>query len=136
MKGVFQSRPALPRYEKTRDVHVVLEYLKSFHNTTLFQISCQLCMLFLLKSARRCQALYLIEIKDIQIRRNRVIIYLQLLKQSKPGQHLEAMKFEKFLKDKKLCFVTVLSQNTYRGLNIFERAKNFDKHNKTAQRRV
>ena len=110
MKGVFQSRPALPRYAETWDVNVVLEYLKSFHNTTLFQISCQLCMLFLLTSAQRCQTLHLIEIKDIKISTNQVIIYPNhLLKQSKPGQHLEVMKFEKFPQDKNLCFVSVLS---------------------------
>lgn len=119
MKGVFQSRPALPRYEETWDVNVVLEYLRSFHNTTLFQISCQLCMLFLLTSAQRCQTLHLIEIKDIQISTNRVVIYPNhLLKQSKPGQHLESMKFEKFPKDKNLCFVTVLSEYLQRTKHL------------------
>ena len=75
----------------------MLEYLKSFHNTTLFQISFQLCMLFLLTSAQRCQSLHLIDIKDIKISTKQVIIYPNhLLKQSKPGQHLEVIKFETF----------------------------------------
>lgn len=54
MKGVFQSRPALPRYTETWDVKVVLDYLKSLQHVTLFQLSCKLCMLFLLTSAQRC----------------------------------------------------------------------------------
>ena len=65
----------------------------------------------LLTSAQRCQTLHLIEIKDIKIITNQVIIYPNhLLKQSKPGQHLEVMKFENFPQDKNLCFVSVLSE--------------------------
>ena len=33
MKGIFQSRPALPRYNKTWDVHTMLQYLLSIKET-------------------------------------------------------------------------------------------------------
>ena len=125
MKGVFQSRPALPRYEETWDVNIVLQYLSSFHNTTLYQISCQLCMLFLLTSAQRCQTLHLIELQDIQFSTNKVVIYPNhLLKQSKPGQHLEVMQFAKFEEDK-TCVLFQYYQTICRGLNIFVQVKNF-----------
>ena len=68
-------------------------------------------MLFLLTSAQRCQTLNLIEIKDVKISTDQVIIYPNhLLQHSKPGQHLEVMKIEKFPQDKNLCFVSVLSE--------------------------
>ena len=119
MKGIFQSRPALPRYEEIWDVNIMLNYLKSFHNTSLYQLSCQLCMLFLLISAQRCQTLHLIELSDIKMDNTRVIICPNhLLKQSRPGQHLETMKFEKFPKDKNLCFVTVLSEYLQRTKDL------------------
>ena len=107
MKGVFQSRPALPHW----DANVVLDYLKSLQHITLFQISCKLCMLFLLTSAQRCQTLHLIEIKDINISSDEVTIYPNhLLKQSKPTQHLQSMRFEKYEADKNLCIVRVLTE--------------------------
>ena len=55
MKGIFNERLALPRYQVTWDVGIVLKYIKNSTNTTLFQLSCNLCMLFLLLTAQRCQ---------------------------------------------------------------------------------
>ena len=111
MKGVFQSRPALPRYNETWDVQIVLDYLKSLHTTSLFQLTCKLCMLFLLISAQRCQTLHLIEVQDVHICQDHVTIHPNhLLKQSKPSQHLEVMRFNLYTEDQNLCFVKVISE--------------------------
>ena len=75
-------------------IFTILHYIKSV-------VSC-VCCSYLLQ--------HLNEIKDIQISTDKVIIYHnQLLEQSKPGQHLEVMKFVKFKVDKKLWFVSVIS---------------------------
>ena len=55
MRGVFLERQALPRYNVTWPVDTVLIYLHTAPTSTLFQLSCKLCMLFLLLSAQRCQ---------------------------------------------------------------------------------
>ena len=47
MKGVFNSRPALPRLNVTWDVSIVLNYLELMSDVSLFQLSCKLSMLFL-----------------------------------------------------------------------------------------
>lgn len=108
MKGVFQSRPALPRYSKTWDVKIVLNYLEALQNTSLFQISCKIAMLFLLLSAQRCQTLHLIEMGDVEIEENQLRIFPNhLLKQSKPGKHLDVMVF-KSIKNEKLCIVKTM----------------------------
>ena len=74
MKGVFNSRPALPRLNVTWDVSIVLNYLESMSDVSLFQLSCKLSMLFLLLSAQRCQTRHLIELPDIRFLNNCVYI--------------------------------------------------------------
>ena len=111
MKGVFNSRPALPRLNVTWDVSIVLNYLESMSDVSLFQLSCKLSMLFLLLSAQRCQTLHLIELPDIRFLNNCVYIGpSHVLKQTRPGKHLETLCFKKYDKNKKLCLVRVLSE--------------------------
>ena len=61
MTGVFAKRPSLPKYTSIWDVNIVLSYIYRMENTTLFQLSCKLCMLFLLLTAQRCQTLHMIQ---------------------------------------------------------------------------
>ncbi|XP_053391151.1 uncharacterized protein LOC128553980 [Mercenaria mercenaria] len=119
MKGVFNDRPTLPRYQTTWDVQIVLDYLKQLTDTTLLQLSCKLCMLFLLLSAQRCQTLHLVDLSDVVISNERVLIYPNhLLKQSKPGSHLDVISFEAFMNNENLCIVSVFKKYTERTKNI------------------
>ena len=111
MKGVFNTRPALPRLTHTWDVGTVLKYLESMPDQlTLLQLSCKLCMLFLLLSAQRCQTLHLIEISDIKFINDQVFIApSHVLKQTRPGHHIDTIVFDKYPKNGKLCIVSILS---------------------------
>ena len=111
MKGVFLERPALPRYTTTWSVDTVLQFLKNSPDKTLLQLSCKLSMLFLLLSAQRCQTLHLIHLTDIKISDSEVCIAPRhVLKQSKPGHHLDMMRFKAFSDDNKLCIVSVFKE--------------------------
>lgn len=105
MKGVFNDRPSLPRYKTTWDVGTVLCYLKSIDDITLLQLSCRLCILFLLLSAQRCQTLHLIEVQDIVLSKSSLTIQPNhILKQTRPGSHLDAFVFKEYQKDKKTVY--------------------------------
>ena len=111
MKGVFNDRPALPRYKTTWDVGTVLSYLKSIQDITLLQVSCRLCILFLLLSAQRCQTLHLIETDDIVLTKTSLVIQPNhILKQTRPGGHLDTIVFKRYDKDNKLCIVHTMKQ--------------------------
>ena len=111
MKGVFNDRPALPRYKTTWDVGTVLSYLKSTEDITLMQLSCRLSVLFLLLSAQRCQTLHLIEVEDIVLSKISLIIQPNhMLKQTRRGSHLDSISFKSYPKDKKLCIVYAMTQ--------------------------
>ena len=63
IKGVFQSRPPLPRYSKTCDVNLVLQYIGSIGNTkelSLKNLTSELVMLVALTTAQRGQSLHLL----------------------------------------------------------------------------
>ena len=100
MKGVYTLRPALPRYNVTWVVNVVLKYLKGLsplESLSLLQISQKLLMLLLLLSGQRGQTIHLMDIKNIFITEDNVKIVIgDLLKNSKPGKQLGELNFPAF----------------------------------------
>lgn len=111
MMGVFAARPSLPRYSSVWDTNLVFSYLEKLQKTTLLQLSCKMCILFLLLTAQRCQTLHLIKLDDIVFCEDKIVIHLNhLLKQSKPGHHLEAITLHKYVKNPKLCIFDTMKE--------------------------
>ena len=69
MKGIFQSRPPLPRYDcKTWDVNLVLQYICSMGNSqelSLKDLTLKLVMLVALTTAQRGQSLQLLDTQNM-----------------------------------------------------------------------
>lgn len=86
MKGVFLSRPTLPKYQFKLDVNKVLGFLKTLsplQDLSLLDLSKKLAMLFSIMSGRRKQSLHLLDVRNISVREGMLIIrYGDLLKQS------------------------------------------------------
>ena len=87
MKGVYVSRPPVPRYARTWDVSVVLNYLRSlplplsWHDLTL-----KLVVLLALATHRRCSDLHRLDIQYINFSATSVKCGLTgLSKTQKPG---------------------------------------------------
>ena len=104
MRGVFLSRPTLPRYHFTWDVNKVLAYLRSLsplEDLSLLQLSKKLAMLLALLSGQRKQGLHLLDVRNVTIRDDMLIIrYGDLLKQSRPGHHLDEISLAAYPNDK------------------------------------
>ncbi|WAQ99026.1 hypothetical protein MAR_023399, partial [Mya arenaria] len=86
MKGFFELKPSFPKYVQIWDVKTVLNYLKQLpENLTQLNLSCKLCMLFLLLTSKRCQTLHQLNLQDIYFGDGKMIICInQKLKQTKP----------------------------------------------------
>ena len=111
MKGVFNSRPALPRYSSILDVQIVRDVMKHDQSNTLLMLSRKLSMLFLLLSGQRCQTLHLVCVNDVTISSTAAtIVTPHLLKTSKPGKHQSPFIFKRFSPDKNLCSVRTLEE--------------------------
>lgn len=69
LKGVFNIKPSLPKYDNVLDVSVVLDYLETLmplHTVSLRLLSHKLVTLLALLSGQRSQTLQLIDIRNVQ----------------------------------------------------------------------
>ena len=111
MKGIFQSRPALPRYNKTLDVQTMLQYLSSMKDTkdlTLKDLSLKLVILVALTTVQRGQSLHLMDTANMVHEQNSLVFMLgSAIKQTKPGRSSSerTTKLTAYPPDEKLCVV-------------------------------
>ena len=111
MKGIFQSRPALPRYNKTWDVQTLLQYLLSMKDTkdlTLKELTLKLVILVALTTVQRGQSLHLMDTANMVHEHNSLVFLLSsAIKQTKPGRSSSELtiKLTAYSPDEKLCVV-------------------------------
>ena len=70
IKGVFEKKPALPKYSSTWDVDIVLQYLELHYphdELTLKKLSYKLVMLLALLSGQRCQTLHCLSVSSVKM---------------------------------------------------------------------
>ena len=112
VKGVFEKRPSLPKYQETWEVDDVLSYLDSLpdiDHLSLKDLTLKTCMLLALLTGQRGQALHSLKREDIKIQHNKcVIVFSEKQKHSKPGVHLEPAHISAFPHNSKLCVVNHL----------------------------
>ena len=126
MKGIFQLRPALPKYSNIWDVNVVLTYLKTFAEAASLSIkdlTMKLNMLLFLTTGQRGQTIHKLDIRFIQELPNGYRITIQeKLKSTRPGKHLAPLELLEFPEEPKLSVTLHLREylertNSYRGEN-------------------
>lgn len=111
LKGVFQKRPALPKYAFTWDVSVVLSYLRTLvpvHSLSLEKLTWKLVMLLALLTGQRGQTLYALDIRNIVLENEQAVLRVgDLLKTTKPNNHLGELVLKAY-PEKSLCVVLTL----------------------------
>ena len=123
LKGIYNLKPSLPKYNNTWDVRLVLEFLKtlSTNDISLRLLSIKLASLLALVTGQRCQTLTSITVDDIVLDSDSVKIRINtLLKQTKPGSHLSELYIEKFSLDENLCVVRTLSAYVQRTQSVWK----------------
>jgi hypothetical protein len=114
MKGVFELRPSLPRYTSTWDVNIVLTYLKSLSlnaHLSLKDLTYKLACLLVILSGQRVQTIHLLDTQHMLVQENKIIFQVkELVKQSKPGRHVDDLEFVAYTPDERLCVVSCLHE--------------------------
>ena len=91
MKGIFELKPALPKYTEIWDVSIVLGYLRTFESVSSLsfkELPFNLTMLFCLTTGQRGQTIHKMDVSYIQEMDGRYRITIcDKLKQTKPGRH-------------------------------------------------
>ena len=109
MKGIFNKKPSLPKYNCTWDVGVVLRYIQTIElsdNLKLLDLSRKLVTLLALTTGQRIQTLHFLDIRNIECTESYIKIRIgDLLKQSKPNYHLPELYINAYTPDSNLCVV-------------------------------
>ena len=112
LKGVFETKPALPRYSCVWDVETVLKYLRNLGNNTeltLKLLTLKLVMLLGLLSGQRCQTLHGLNVQDMVLSDTKCVFLLtSLLKTSAPNRHKTHIELLAYPPDPKLCVINCL----------------------------
>ena len=129
MKGVFNLKPALPRYEcsGTWDLNIMLDFLYKLApvaELSLKHLTYKLVMLLCILSGQRSQSIHLFNVQDMQLSFNRVeFVVTELTKTSKPGSHNGVFEFRGYPPNRRLCVVTVLKEYLERTLTVRKTCK-------------
>jgi len=114
MKGVFRSRPSLPKYTVTYDVNIVLQYLGNLptcQDLSLKQLTERLVTLLALLSGQRCQTLQFLNLNCMLRQEDRYTFYIaSLLKTTRPAFHQMPLEFLAYPHNQKLCVVRNLDE--------------------------
>ena len=113
LKGVFNIRPALPRYVTTWNVTKVFTFIKSKPiptNCDLKTLSHTLAILLCLKTGQRYQTIKCLNLDCVKISRDKVVFFVsETLKTTRPGHHVPPIELKTF-KNSELCVVAHLKQ--------------------------
>lgn len=115
MKGIFKTKPALPKYTVTYDASQVIKYLSSRPvncDLSIQELTWKLATLMALLSAQRAQTLHILDLNFMHKDKDKYIFYInELTKTSRPSFHPEPLEFRSFPQDENICVVQTL--NTY-----------------------
>ena len=114
IKGIFECRPSLPRYQESWDVTVVLAYLAKLgppEKLNLKNLTLKVFIMMALLSGQRHQTLHTLAIDCMQISSDKCVFSINsLLKTSRPGKHLACIEFQAYAPDVSLCIIKHLQQ--------------------------
>ena len=113
LKGIFELRPSLPKYNFIWDVNKVFTYFKTLpalENVSLKNLSYKTVTLLCLVTGQRCQTIHTIDINKIQSFSDKMRITIHKpLKTTKPGKHQAPLELRHYPEEPKLCIVKTLS---------------------------
>lgn len=86
---------------------MVLQYIKTLgrnRKLSILQLSEKLVMLMLLQSGQRCQTLHLLDVRNMTLTPSKApFTFGDLIKTSRPTNHLSQISFKAYAPDRRLC---------------------------------
>lgn len=111
MKGAFNINPSLPKYSYVWDVKQLFDYFrKNPENAvlTLKDLTMKLATILALLFCQRGQTIHSLDTRFMKIEDDAIgFAFPDLLKQSRPGKHLEPQRIKRYLNEPKLCPVEI-----------------------------
>ena len=109
VKGVYEQKLTLPRYEVRWHVNQVLNSLRSYPSTesiSLKELTLKVVMLLPLLTSQRTQTIHCLDVNHMDLSDRKCVFYLTTpQKQSRPGQHLKPIELKAFDQEHNLCII-------------------------------
>ena len=107
LKGIFRTRPALPRYIYIYDAETVIEFLKSlpcWEEITLKWLTLKLVRLLALSSSHRCQTLNPLSIEHMETSIQQIPFHIpKVIKNIITMSHPKPIILQAFPADERIC---------------------------------
>jgi hypothetical protein len=108
MKGIFNIKPPVPRYDAVWDVRLVLNFLRKLGPNrflSLKMLTLKLCILLALLTAQRCQTLCKLSLKNMTLSANKACFkVLDLVKTNRQGLPVgQSVTVQAYPPDRRLC---------------------------------
>ena len=114
MRGVFQLRPSLPRYQSVWNVHSVFNFIRSqpcVQDLSLRALTLRLTFLLCLLSGQRRQTIQALRLDHLHVTPSAYTFQIiDKLKQTRPGFHQKPIVYEKYVSEPTLCIYTHLTR--------------------------
>jgi hypothetical protein len=114
MRGVFNRRPSMPKYNTIWNVDKVLLFLKQLSpvkHLSLKELTLKLTMLIVLTNAARVQTVHLLSVNKLEKLRSEFILQFKgILKQSRSGLDCSEFHLIAYPPYRRLCVFTVLKE--------------------------
>ena len=107
MEGIFNKRPCFPR---TSDTSLVLNYLQNLTTSNLKNLTLKAVLLTALLTGQRTQTVHLLSIQNMTVTAECYKFRIgDIVKQTRPGNHLSEIELPAYPHDKRLCIVSILN---------------------------
>ena len=112
LKGVFNIKPALPKYTFTWDVGIVIIYISKIEANGLKYLSQKLATLLVFMFGQRCgETLSVLDIRNLNLLENICVIRIgDILKTFGPKSHIDEIKFHVYPNYLTICPLNCLRQ--------------------------
>ena len=131
LKGIFKTRPSLPKHTVIYDTNVILLYIRSLppNNQLLLELlTLKLCTLLCVLSGQRAQYIRSLNLDYHHKDEDSYTFYIPtILKTTTPTFHQKPLEFIAFPSDEKLCIVQCLDEYITRTELIRENTEEEEK---------
>ena len=114
MRGVFQLRPSLRRYNSVWNVHSVFNFIRNqqrVEDLSLKALTLRLTFLLCLLSGQRRQTIQVLRLDQMNVTPNAYTFkIINKLKQTRPRYHQKPLVYEKYVSEPTLCIYSHLTR--------------------------
>ena len=114
MKGISENNPTLSKFQFTWNasfLFITFRYIQEIPGIKHPKSNSRVCVADLISEGHRAPIIHGVRVSNIKILDNKIVIlFISLIKQTKPTKAMATLCFQTYNKKSKLCFVNYLTE--------------------------